>query len=81
MCCSGNKEQPLAQTLKCPVVKDKICACTGGALEDAVGVCAHEIGDMQLALVVARLLTDAGHPDLVNSVLTEQLEGTQTDAS
>ncbi|KAK9799814.1 hypothetical protein WJX73_002530 [Symbiochloris irregularis] len=47
----------------------------GGALEDAVGVCAHEMQDVQLALVVARLLSSPSHPDLANHILEEQLQG------
>ena len=31
-------------------------SCTGGHLKDAVGVCAHELADPQLAIFVARLL-------------------------
>lgn len=30
--------------------------CAGGHLKDAVGVCAHELADPQLAIFVARLL-------------------------
>jgi len=33
---------------------------TGGSLKDAVSVCAHELGDIQLALVVARLAQGPG---------------------
>ena len=32
------------------------CALSGGSHEDAVGVCAHEMGDPQLALFLCNLL-------------------------
>lgn len=42
---------------------------------DAVGVCAHELGDLQLSLWVARLLQSPAHPQLVQDTLQEQLPG------
>ena len=39
-----------------------------------MGVCAHEMGDVQLALWVAHLLQSPSHPSLVLNVLQEQLQ-------
>ena len=44
----------------------------GGAFQDAVGVCAHELGDPQLALFLARLLEGEQGP-LQQALLTKEL--------
>ncbi|KAL0048506.1 hypothetical protein WJX82_004799 [Trebouxia sp. C0006] len=44
----------------------------GGALQDAVGVCAHELGDPQLALFLARLL-EGEQGTLQQALLTKEL--------
>ncbi|KAL0019249.1 hypothetical protein WJX77_001067 [Trebouxia sp. C0004] len=44
----------------------------GGALQDAVGVCAHELGDPQLALFLARLLEGEQGP-LQQALLAKEL--------
>ncbi len=48
------------------------CFGAGGALQDAVGVCAHELGDPQLALFLARLLEGEQGP-LQQALLTKEL--------
>lgn len=48
------------------------CFDAGGALQDAVGVCAHELGDPQLALFLARLLEGEQGP-LQQALLTKEL--------
>ena len=45
---------------------------TGGAYKDAVGVCAHELGDPQLALFLARLL-EGGQSPLQQHLLSDEL--------
>ncbi|KAA6424834.1 MAG: hypothetical protein FRX49_05008 [Trebouxia sp. A1-2] len=49
----------------------------GGALQDAVGVCAHELGDPQLALFLARLLEGERGPLQQALVTKELLPGAQ----
>ena len=46
--------------------------CVGGAYKDAVGVCAHELGDPQLALFLARLL-EGGQSPLQQHLLSQEL--------
>ena len=46
----------------------------GGSLHDAVGVCAHEMGDPQLALFLCTLLGESCR-DLKTKLLEELLEG------
>ena len=46
--------------------------CTGGAYKDAIGVCAHELGDPQLALFLARLL-EGGQGSLQQHLLSQEL--------
>lgn len=48
------------------------CECAGGAYKDAVGVCAHELGDPQLALFLARLL-EGGQSPLQQHLLSREL--------
>ena len=52
------------------------CHSAGGAIGDAVGVAAREVGDVQLALWIARLL----QPDLQHSILQRALEGASAAA-
>jgi hypothetical protein len=47
-------------------------ACAAGHLRDAVGVCARELGDPQLALLLARLLEPSPGP-LLHHTLAEEL--------
>ena len=46
--------------------------CAGGHLKDAVGVCAHELADPQLAIFVARLL-DPEKGALLGALLANEL--------
>lgn len=48
------------------------CECVGGAYKDAVGVCAHELGDPQLALFLARIL-EGGQSPLQQHLLSQEL--------
>ena len=45
----------------------------GGAVEDAIGVAARELGDVQLGLWIARLL----QPSLQHNILQRALEGVE----
>ena len=47
----------------------------GGRYQDAVGVCAHEMGDPQLALFLCRILEGASGP-LRSALLRELIQGT-----
>ena len=49
-----------------------IFPCTGGHLKDAVGVCAHELADPQLAIFVARLL-EPKEGALLSNLLANEL--------
>ena len=46
--------------------------CAGGHLKDAVGVCAHELADPQLAIFVARLL-EPKQGALLSNLLANEL--------
>lgn len=52
------------------------CARTGGNPKDALGVCATEMGDPQLALFVARILEPQCGPLTTRLIQHELLPGT-----
>lgn len=54
------------------------CATAGGRLKDAVGVCAHELADPQLAIFVARLLEPQQQGLLSNLLANELLPSGQS---
>ena len=59
--------------MQCQAFSWLICGeCAGGAYKDAVGVCAHELGDPQLALFLARLL-EGGQSPLQQHLLSQEL--------
>ena len=49
--------------------------CAGGQLADAVGVCARELGDPQLALFLGRIMESPEQPLVRQIVLKELLPG------
>ena len=51
---------------------DEQLFCAGGAYSDAVGVCSHELGDPQLALLLARILEGEQGP-LQQALLAKEL--------
>lgn len=58
--------------MQCQAFSWLTCECTGGAYKDAVGVCATELGDPQLALFLARLL-EGGQSPLQHHLLSREL--------
>ena len=81
---AGDCEQPTRVTTTArwarhsnthPVTADQ-GTLAGGAVEDAIGVAARELGDVQLGLWIARLL----QPSLQHNILQRALEGVENSA-